>query len=69
LTEGVDALPFADCFSGISSDRTGAVVPLLELPGPYVPLIYFASAGILILATNDAGIRLDGEHGAANNAR
>ena len=69
MSEGVCALPLTDRSAGISSDRAGAVIPLLELLAARVSRSYFASTGVLILAANDVGIRVDGEHGTAYNGR
>jgi hypothetical protein len=60
-------MPHTDHFSGVPSNRAGAVIPLLELLAARVSRAYFASTGVLILAANDAGIRLDGEHRTADN--
>jgi hypothetical protein len=69
LSEGVYALPLADPFPGISSDRTGVDIPLLELLAARVSRAHFAFSGVRILAANNAGIRLDGEHGTTYNGR
>ena len=69
MSESVYALPPADRCSGVSSDRTGAVIPLLELLAARVSRTYFAASGVLILAANNTGIRLDGEYGTAYNGR
>jgi len=45
--------------SGISSDRTDALIPLLELLAARVSRAYFACSRVLSLAANNAGIRLD----------
>ena len=69
MSEGVYALPLAHSSSGISSDRPGAVIPLLELLAARVSRAHFAFSGVRILAANNAGIRLDGEHGTTYNGR
>jgi hypothetical protein len=69
LSEGVYALPLAHPSSGISSDRAGAVIPLLELLAARVSRAYFASSRAIILAANDTGVRLDGKYGTAYNGR
>jgi hypothetical protein len=69
LLEDVYALPRTDRFSGISSNRTGVVVSVLELLAARVSRASFAFRGLLILAANDAGIRLDDEYGTAYNGR
>jgi len=59
------ALPLADCLSRVSSNRTRAVVPLLELPATSVPRANIAFARVSILTSNNVGVCVDGEYTTA----
>ena len=55
-------MSLADPLSGIPSDRTAVVVPLLELPAASVSRTTFASAWVPVLAPHNIGLCLDGEY-------
>jgi hypothetical protein len=59
------ALPLADRLSRVSSNRTRAVVPLLELPATSVPRANSAFARVSVLASDNVGVSMDGEYTTA----
>ena len=58
-------MSLADPLSGIPSDRTAVVVPLLELPATSLPRPAIAFARVPVRAANNIGIRMDGEYRTA----
>src|SRR5437870_638091 len=60
------ALSPADSGSGVSADRAGADVPVLQLPDPCLSRSNSAAARIHLRAAHHAGIRVDGEHGSTH---
>ena len=52
-------------FSGFSSDRTAAVIHILELPATRISRTNSASAWVLIPAPDNSCVRLDDEFGTA----
>lgn len=61
----IRALSRADRLSSISSDRTRAFVPLLELPATGVPRANIAFARVSDLTPNNVGVCVDGEYTTA----
>lgn len=61
------ALSRSDCLSRVSSDRTRAVVPLLQLPATGLPRAIIASARVSVLAPDNLGICLDDEYTTAHS--
>ena len=62
-------MSLADRISGVPSDRTLVVVPLLELPAASVSRPVIASARVPVLTSNNIGLRLDGEYRATDSGR
>ena len=62
-------MSLADRISGVPSYRTPVVVPLLELPAACVSRPDIASPRVPVLASNNIGLRLDGEYRATDSGR
>ena len=58
-------MSLADPLSGIPSDRTAVIVPLLQLPAASVSRPTVASARVFVFTSNNLGIRMDDEYAAA----
>jgi hypothetical protein len=65
--DALNALSLDNRFSGFSSDRTTAVIHILELPATRISRANFASARVLVSAAHNSCIRLDGEYRTAYN--
>ena len=66
ISENPRALSLIDRISRIPSNRTGVVVPLVELLAASVPRPVIASARVFVLTSHDAGICLDDEYATAS---
>jgi hypothetical protein len=67
--DDLNALSLDNRFSGFSSDRTTAVIHILELLATRISRANFASARVLISSAHNSRIRLDGEYRTAYNGR
>ena len=61
------ALSRADYLSRVSSNRTRAVVSLLELPAASVPRAIIAFARVSVLTPNHVGVCVDDEYTTAHS--
>jgi hypothetical protein len=61
------ALPFANCVSRVSSDRSCPFVPILKLFAAGLSRPIIAPDWVLIPAPNHVGIRLDDEYAATHS--
>ena len=62
-------MSLANRISGLPSYRTPVVVPLHELPAASVSRPVIASTRVRVLASNNSGVRLDGEYRATGSGR